>query len=65
MLRGTVLVFLTRLAYCASQHGGDPALLLGRFLPKLGGASMRRHFFRTASISQDRQSRGFGALAAK
>jgi len=27
------------------QHGGDPALLLGRFLPKLGGASSAAIFF--------------------
>jgi hypothetical protein len=30
----------------ASQQGGSAAfLLLGRFLPKLGGAAKRRHFF--------------------
>jgi hypothetical protein len=30
----------------AAQQGGYAAfLLLGRFLPKLGGAARRRHFF--------------------
>jgi hypothetical protein len=36
------------LAIAAMQQGGDPALLLGRFLPKLGGAAKRRHFFACA-----------------
>jgi hypothetical protein len=35
--------------HCASQQGGGAALLLGRFLPKLGGASCAAIFLRCSA----------------